>query len=222
MKTLILAITVFCVLQGCSQGSTSEDKVLTNAALELMGRGPVDDLLTPQQLNAWANGAPALLVGREKLENSSPFVQMSSRRGFNTFVTGSGVAVVYKSGLLVATKGFGGDLFATDIEETGEYLASRKWGHVTRRYDVLGPNESVSQTVFECQIENRGGRVVDYGVGGVATILMAETCSDGIVSFENLYWIEAGQVAPVQSRQWAGPANGYMINKPLAANEMAN
>lgn len=147
-------------------------------------------------------GAPEMVAAVERRQSAARFRRARLRDGVETWLGEDGVTLGFRGGLLVETRGLGGDLLASDV---GPSLAKlRIGGTVRRRMTWLSGEDQAQPLGFDCRIASRGSREI----AGGAAVLIEEDCAGAAGGFTNLYWLRGARV--VQSRQWAGPFTGMM------------
>lgn len=175
-------------LAGCSYGSKE-------AGLAPPTRGTL----------AYQAGAPLLSLTVQSTGASAPIALVAARDGYRSFETADGYGLTFdRLGLLTATRGFGGDLAASDISQSADLIASSNAGQVQRYHSFFNSGEDVDLRAYVCDI-------TVIGTQGTARHLR-ESCRNPEQSFTNEYWVAGGQI--VNSRQWAGPGAGYLAFNP--------
>ncbi|NRP13428.1 hypothetical protein XMD517_002211 [Aliiroseovarius sp. xm-d-517] len=157
-------------------------------------------------------GAPAYVVSVENRPGAyAQFLrQQVNIRGEETWISGDGVSLGMKEGLVLATRGLGGDLMSADISRLLPAILSRR-DTVTELYlSHLNANDETSFSTFRCRLSNRGARSVDLGPYVAQTDLMVADCTNGNTTLKNLYWLDRQRGGIVQSRQWISPHTGSL------------
>ncbi len=157
-------------------------------------------------------GAPAYLVSLEAKDKAyTVFVrQTTNAKGEETWISLDKLSLGMKNGMIIATRGMGGDQLAGDPSQT---LAALKAGRneVTERFVTLLNGESQAETLaFRCEVERQRQADVDLGPYTADTDLFYETCRNGQIRFRNLFWVERGSRNLVQSRQWISETVGTL------------
>lgn len=156
---------------------------------------------------------PALQVATLK-EGLSGVVLLESRRdGVDTWLSRDGASLIMRQGMLVGTRGFGGGLTASDIDQPMAMIFGGQQGASDRFMTFLNGNDEVNTRTYRCEIKNRGAREISVGGKPKQTRLMAEDCRSLDQSFLNLYWIAASGGGIVQTRQWAGDYTGIITTR---------
>jgi hypothetical protein len=152
------------------------------------------------------------------MEKSGGFA-VSTVQGVNgrnvTWISPDQKSITLKTGLLAATRGFGGDVMSIEQGGAERLVSGRRSGQVQKTYRFLNGLDQTGQFVVKCGITAGGSDHVSSGEISVATQLMTERCqSEGGTEFTNTYWIDAsGRM--VQSVQWAGPNVGTIVFRRL-------
>ncbi len=175
-------------------------------ALPLPGRAPAVD---PGFAALAQAGAPRLQVGLLSQRAGTVVVRDTVRDGYATWVSQDGASLTLNRGMLVATRGLGGDMLGSDVSEPLAIVLQRSPGRVTRFHTFLDGENRPVRRAYICDIEDRGPRELTFGAATLQTRLIGEDCASQDQTFLNLYWIDGtGQI--VQSRQWAGDFAGIL------------
>lgn len=124
------------------------------------------------------------------------------------------VHFILRDGVLVGTRGLGGDLRSA---QAGATLAGfdGQGGGGARLMTIARP-DGIAQTVeFACDMTQMGREVIQIVDQRVSTYRMQEVCVRGDVSFTNEYWVETAGGRMRKSRQWTGPTFGYIALERL-------
>jgi hypothetical protein len=124
-----------------------------------------------------------------------------------------GFTVAFDDGMLVATRGLGGDLMGANTTEVRAAL-NAGGGQATRLHDYLDGMDQVVTESFACEIVAQGTEEIDLGLRRATLAKFSETCRNARVEFENLYWLDdRGQV--LSSRQYVSRTVAYLRNNRL-------
>lgn len=130
-----------------------------------------------------------------------------------TWASQSGFTASYRDGLLVATRGLGSDLMASDTGQVRSVLA-QGGGHAQRAVDFLDDFDQIETVRFECEIDAQGREVVDLGLRQPELAKYEETCSSSKLVFTNIYWLDGtGEI--LQSRQFVSQTVAYLRSNRL-------
>ena len=133
---------------------------------------------------------------------------------YRTFATATRQTVVMRQGLVTATRGFGQDLMASDVDDTLSKLAAGREGPTRRVMQVLDGEDVTRDLVLDCVLRQGVASLPHAVVPMPAGQRMSETCNgrspDGTpISFTNSYLVDAaGRV--VLSRQWLPTLSGAL------------
>lgn len=173
--------------------------------------------LTPEQAGAAVTASlaqtdlPLALAVVEKTKATAILANIETNGGYRTWGTSDRRTVTTANGLVTATRGLGNDVMSSTIGGVVPLITGRKPGtgtHILRFLD--GENHTVEVTA-DCRVTRGGTKRVSGGeIRDVPTTEMSEACTATDQSFTNSYFVDArGRV--VQSRQWLGQANGYIV-----------
>lgn len=132
---------------------------------------------------------------------------INSNSGVETFITGDGIGLMMREGVVVSSRGFGLDMMSS----SGPSLAQIKQGKGswTRSYQHIGLDDQIVQRRFQCEVSAEGAENVTIAQKTYATQKYAEACHGESGQMRNEYWIDtAGTVR--QSRQWLNTALGML------------
>ncbi|APE42051.1 hypothetical protein BOO69_00465 [Sulfitobacter alexandrii] len=117
--------------------------------------------------------------------------------------------VILRNGVLVGTKGLGGDIRSAEAATTFAGFDGQGGGG-QRLITIDRTNGTAQTTAFSCDMTQLGRETLQIVDQRVPTYRMREICSYGLASFTNEYWVETGSGKMRKSRQWAGPTVGYI------------
>lgn len=152
------------------------------------------------------------------MEKSGGFA-VSTVQGINrqnvTWISPDKKSITLSTGMVTATRGFGGDLMSVENGGAARLVSGRKSGQVQKTYRFLNGLDETGRFVVNCNIAVGARDHVSSGEISVSTRVMTESCqSAGGTTFKNTYWIDgAGRM--VQSVQWAGPSVGKIVFRRL-------
>ncbi|WP_162617218.1 YjbF family lipoprotein [Litorivita pollutaquae] len=115
----------------------------------------------------------------------------------------------FRDGMLVATRGLGGDLMQAEVRQSLAHVTSRRSGRALRVHRYLTGDNQPDLRRVNCRITPMGQEAVRYAAMSAQTVKMRETCEGGETRFENVYWVSAsGKI--VRSVQWQGDMGGMI------------
>ncbi|RJE81687.1 YjbF family lipoprotein [Paracoccus sp. JM45] len=208
MALTLLATLSACANQDADSTPTSAASVLVQTARDAItarqqAKTPAP-VRTPQEQATEAlrvNAGPLIQVGFESLGRNQVLALTGQNGTMRTYMTPAEEAVILRNGMLVGTKGFGNDLAVAEPGTEGLIRAGQS-GRGTRIMRYLGGDGLERPLQFDCTT----------GPGPNAGV-MVEDCTGHGLSFQNSYAVSGGQI-PV-SRQWVGPALGYITVQTL-------
>lgn len=122
--------------------------------------------------------------------------------------TDSNETVTVRGGVLIATRGLGGDLLSTEVLLAGSGLGPAAGGE--RIYQIFGGNNTQTTLTLACEVTDLGSETIEIIEVRHATRHLREHCQGNSGAITNDYWVDAGRGLIWQSRQWAGPHVGYL------------
>jgi hypothetical protein len=165
-------------------------------------------------LNAQNSGAPTYVAGLQNKEDAyTLFVQQTvNTKGEETWISPDHLSLGMKDGIIIATRGFGNDVYAADIDSTLRALKSGDENIVTEHFITpLSGSSQVERLAFRCLVTLQSREPVQLSKSYTAdTDLFYETCQNGRTNFQNLFWVEKKTKKIVQSRQWISEETGEL------------
>ncbi|MDO5620436.1 MAG: YjbF family lipoprotein [Paracoccus sp. (in: a-proteobacteria)] len=173
---------------------------------------PATPARSPDQIAAaalQANPGPLILATVESAGNMQAMALIGENGSRRTFATTNQQALVLDQGVLTSTKGLGHDLNATDAQASTALIRARRAGQANRvNYYLTG--EGVERALpVSCTITSGEMQAFDFAGRIWSARQMAEHCQGHGADFTNNYLV-AGDGSIVLSRQWIGPAMGYV------------
>jgi hypothetical protein len=162
------------------------------------------DVLTRERIESSATDL--LLFAPVTEDVASVFAAASRNRGVQTWVSDEGESLSLRNGVIIATRGLGNDVMATDISQVYPALV-RGIGRALRINDYLDGEDRIVREQYTCEIGTLRRETLEIFQRKHETRVISETCAGEGGSFRNLYWIDtAGLIW--QSRQWISPRVG--------------
>lgn len=124
------------------------------------------------------------------------------------------VTLALREGVLIATRGLGGDLLSSAVQvETGRPGPAGGGAHVMH---VAARDNKAVPIRLACDLEDLGATTITIVERAHPVRHLRETCEtvDG-ARVVNDYWVETRGGLVWQSRQWAGPTIGYLRIRQL-------
>ena len=148
------------------------------------------------------------LVQINALGVAEPARVIQDNGGEITIALQSGPTAAFDNGVLVATRGFGDDLFTLDSRGVLEVLRAGG-GTLSRRMETLDAQDQIRTSTFACTIVAAGSESVDLGLRELSLRRFDENCRSEALVIDNIYWVDdAGRIAA--SRQFVSPTVAYL------------
>lgn len=121
------------------------------------------------------------------------------------------VTLAMRNGVLIATRGLGGDVISSEVQVAGDTPGPARGGQRVQYIQALD-NKAVPVRL-RCDLADLGPETITIVERRHATRHLRETCRGESGTVVNDYWTGGGVVW--QSRQWAGPFVGYLQTRQL-------
>lgn len=174
---------------------------------------PPKPLVITQQLLDNTN-EPVLLVFSEQIDRPSLLRQITRRSDtapgtVAVWRASDGAQVILRDGLLIGSRGIGGDLVQSDVSQVQSRLVSQTFGPATRVVSFLAGDNSLLTLTLPCTVSDMGTQAITLVEQPVNLRHIRETCTaeEGVITYD--YWIEPETRVIRKSRQWSGPIIGY-------------
>ncbi|MFQ6547063.1 YjbF family lipoprotein [Aestuariibius sp. 2305UL40-4] len=217
LRSAMLAFAGFLALAACSNDDDREETPFQQAT-EI-----VRDRLTPGE------PGPTLRDGLtraqiQQLPGEVIFVEIPDRDAQAlmgllietpngaTYVTPEGITLTFEQGFLKASRGLGGDIVAGDSRAIRAALGTE--GTAIRFYDYLTGEDRIDRRRLTCLLSAPEPERITVFEVVYGTARIDETCSDGELVFDNVYWIDEGGVVR-KSRQFVSLSVGHVIVEQL-------
>ncbi|WP_377393399.1 YjbF family lipoprotein [Rhodobacter lacus] len=162
----------------------------------------------PDFVAAQAANAPGIAAAIEARPDAIAVMLRQTRSdtsGVETMISADGAQLMFDAGMLVGSRGFGNDLMAADVSQSGALVRGLHAGTSTRIMSFIDGNDNVAPRAFKCEITPGDAASVTIGAREVSTRLVTEHCHGELADFFNYYWVLPGNGEIVQSSQWASP-----------------
>ncbi len=160
---------------------------------------------------------PVIQINPEIL-GGSDFLQLAASRRdsglgvVNVWNSSDNAQVFLRNGVIVGSRGIGGDIISADANMTIRALGARAGSSGLRSYLISDGDVTTTEHIFRCKVENvQAENLILFGQS-FSTDLMRENCvggprGDDVV--RNEYWVQRADGFVRKSRQWMGPRIGY-------------
>ncbi|MBK0329329.1 YjbF family lipoprotein [Rhodobacteraceae bacterium F11138] len=115
--------------------------------------------------------------------------------------------VTLRGGVLIATRGLGGDVLSSEVQLRPGGLGPASGQRVLH---VADKDNKQLTLPLACDVVDRGPARIEIIGWSLPTHHVQERCEGGGGTVVNDYWVDAGNGLVWQSRQWAGPHIGYL------------
>jgi len=145
-----------------------------------------------------------VLVEQPDFDRAEFFVAAGRNGSIVTYGSDSQTTIALDGPVLVATRGFGGDLMSADSGDLPALLAERHGGRYARVLRYLDGEDRTAETRLSC----------DLSPADASAAAFIEYCGAATLEFRNVYQFGSdGRVAV--SVQWHGLQNGYLTLRHL-------
>lgn len=205
-RGLALAAALLAGATGCT--SDPGTNRLLASALPFGAREPE---LAPGFAAAAQSDTPRMIAAVEsRPEAIALFLRQtrSETSGVSSWLSADGAQILLDRGLLVGTRGFGGDVMASEVSQTAALVHGLRAGDATRLMTLIDGEDHAVTRAFRCRLTPGGIDPVMIGTRTVAARTMTEECRGAVAGFDNYYWVVPGSGEVIQSSQWAGTLTG--------------
>lgn len=209
---LALGIALVTTLAGCL-GSNKEAPLVSLKTLPSLftKQEPVIPTVTPEQIGQVlaATGKPVSVYVLENTKAQFILVEVERNQGYQTYGSRARQTVAQRNGMMVSTRGFGGDLMSSDEGALLSLVRNRSVGTASYVMRFLTSDNQTRVLAFECKLDVGDTHAVALGEVNSKGVAVTANCSGDGGSFNNLYVVDArGNI--LSGRQWLGDVIGYM------------
>lgn len=158
---------------------------------------------------------PRLEVSFPSRDLSGVMLLEAERDGIQTWLSADGATITLERGFLIAAKGFGSGLAASDVQPSADQVLAGRTGQVDRFHSFLNGNDQIDLQAYRCEISRIGAEQIFQQGNPVATQKLEERCHGVSQRFTNTYWLRQGTSQIVQSSQWTGDFLGNLFIKAV-------
>ncbi len=206
MRSVLLIVLLATALSACSSDTTQ-----SGSGKRLLGKSE-PAAVSPRTAALVQQGAPAYVAVLEAREGAqSVFLRQTvNAKAEETWISNEGLSLGMKRGMVLATRGFGGDVLAIDASQTAAALRAGRLSNVNRFMTFLDGDSQARTFAFKCQIERGETYPIDFGTFKIQTVYFSETCRNADMSFINKYWVDVKDRRIIESSQWMGNTIGAL------------
>lgn len=172
---------------------------------------PEAEPMTREQIDA--SGKPLMLVTAPDIGGIALVSPVATNGDVVTWLSPDGISITVKSGIVIATRGFGDDLSAANVDETLTALRNGG-GTATRVAEYYTGQDRIARPTLTCDIKATGAEKLTIVRKDYQTTRFEEHCVNAQLDYISVFWIdEAGKM--VQSQQWLSNGVGYLTIQTL-------
>lgn len=223
-RRLAVTFLVAGLAAGCTITSDKRDapsvgsQIVAASKLAIAGLNaekPPKTIVSPEVLAKIE--VPVLQINPEETGGSDFLTRSVTRRDSNrgtiaVWNSSDKAQVILRNGVLVATRGIGGDIIAANANLTIRALGTGENLSGTRRYTFSDGDVTTTELVFRCDIQNLGPGRINIANQSFGARHMRENCT-GVTRKDlriiNDYWVQPASGVVRQSRQWVSEDSGY-------------
>lgn len=224
IKPTLTALVLGLALSACASHDTYQPypKILKNYLVSKIGpkgdpaaQKRAVEALSRDQITA-GQTAPMILVYVETSQAYAGVSRIAENAGYSTYMASDRKSLTFTKGLLTASRGLGGDLFALETASTLAALKSRPRGPVQtiRIHHYMTEENHDLAVTYMCQLTEKGLQSLTRFSKSLRLRGYDETCvkaDDPAITYQNSYWIAPQTGIIWHSRQWISPASGYLV-----------
>ncbi|MEO0859326.1 MAG: YjbF family lipoprotein [Pseudomonadota bacterium] len=181
------------VLAGCGntdQQDAGLNLVTSRLAALISSEEEVPDareVLTPELLAS--SDTPVLLAIFLKPDNGFTLIPLQVAGDVIQWRDAANAGMIRRDGILVGTRGYGFDLWSSEVEELRVALRTGGGPDVVRVNRYLNGENQIVRQQFICDVVPEGTQTLSIVGRDMATQLYREVCSGPGGRFENQYWV---------------------------------
>lgn len=118
------------------------------------------------------------------------------------------VSLAMRNGVLIATRGMGGDVISSSVQVSDTTLGPSAGGEHVQV--IRDGDDNAVRLSLACELVDFGSETITIIERQYPTRHLQQRCQGGGGSVVNDYWVDSRAGLIWQSRQWAGPYIGYM------------
>jgi hypothetical protein len=218
-KRGIAGLCALALLAAC--GSDAENGTIKSIGTTFLaslkaGKAPEPQPLTAQQIGQAlaSTSEPVNMIVVENRQAQGLVQQIEVNGPYRTYANPQRHAIIFRSGIVTATRGLGGDLMSSDINRLLPLIRSRQSGVAPYTMRFLDGEDVTYELTYSCNVTSGGTHQVAAGVINTSARLMSAKCTGNGPELSNSFLV-AGNGSVVGSRQWLGDLTGYVSVQPL-------
>ena len=211
-RVAVLGLTALG-LAACAASETGTTNRLGSAvAARLTGKAPT---AVPAYAALETSGGPQMQAVTERLRSGDLLRLQSQRDGVQRWIGRYGPTFSMRDGMLVSSRGSGGDLMAADVMQSARLIHARQSGQAQRFHSYLdGANQIVTRS-YICDVKDLRPYDLTLGSRVYPTRYLSETCYGQGDRFTNYYWVDSRDGVIRQSRQRVSAYTGLVAFRQI-------
>ncbi len=204
----VFALTVLSACGPLGQNNNAIDAVRGIAGSNAQNESPMAG-----PLSGWAiaglseQSTDRLLLNVFEREAAAAMVHIGTNGSRNTWVSAEGVSITLEGGVVIATRGLGGDLMGAEAPVKGNGL--RNPSNHLRTHDFLNGLGQITRREFRCETFFWKDETLEISDRRYETKAFREVCEGAQNRFTNTYWLTSDGTIQ-QTRQWISPEVGHI------------
>lgn len=222
MKSAFPPLLVLCLgFGGLSACGSDQKEISTFSALQSYGTGlagkfrktavPAGASQGITRATVDGIGAPVDLVTIENRGAQGLIVQVGTNGSVETWSSADNKTLSMRNGMLVATRGLGGDLMSAAVPNLAQLESGQT---VKRAHTVLDGEDKPFTHRFDCRGIRNGAKTITVVERSYQTQHITEDCNGPDGSFSNDYWVQTGGKLR-RSRQFVSESVGFVVIEHL-------
>jgi hypothetical protein len=206
---IALVLAAALAVTGCSSKSAGQNYFAAAAKSLIAGRKAAQAAVKPDQVTREqlaAQGGPVMRLRVASRGIDTFLVRYQQSGPIAVWTDGSGVTFTFRNGVLIESRGVGGDLMSSSAPAPGQLAGG---GSHARVYFVNGDEDRNERRDYRCDAVTSGSETLVLFGRSHATRHVTETCSRAQGRFANEYWFEGGTIR--KSKEWLSPSIGYVV-----------
>jgi len=221
-KLGVSALLMGALLTGCGSSQDETGNVSTQVfsalkqAVAVRREGPRQKtVVTPAML---AQTTTAALQVNPEVRGGSDFLRRVAARNDSSpgtveiWNSSDNAQIFLRNGVVVGTRGVGGDIIAADANVAVRALQNRSGASGVRSFIISDGDVTTTEYRLRCDLRNVGSESISVVNLVFSTEHIQENCVGGPTGdtvIQNDYWVQNATGLVRKSRQWMGPRTGY-------------
>ena len=222
LRRVILGCAVLALVASCGSNKLNKDTSPLAAGISQIGQmiklrkaggaAAVQGDAAEKLRGFAADAKGAVIIGAVEEAQLPIVIEPLSENGpYTTWGSPDKRTITMVSGVISATRGYGGDVLGYDARPTAAAITGRKVAEYSRTMRFLGPQYELRGATLKCVTENQGTEDITIIDTARKLVHMVEACTDqGGGTVKSEYWVDGSGVI-WQSRQWIGPQLGFVF-----------